>query len=53
MQKEIIRCHWCEKDDLYRQYHDHEWGRPVYADAKIFEFLVLESFQAGLAGTQY
>ncbi len=46
---EIIRCGWCEKDDLYRKYHDEEWGKPVYDDHKIFEFLVLESFQAGLS----
>ncbi|SFN39119.1 DNA-3-methyladenine glycosylase I [Chryseobacterium oleae] len=46
---EKIRCGWCEKDDLYRKYHDEEWGRPVYDDETIFEFLVLESFQAGLS----
>lgn len=45
----IIRCGWCEKDDLYRRYHDEEWGKPVYDDETIFEFLVLESFQAGLS----
>ena len=45
----IIRCGWCEKDDLYRMYHDEEWGKPVYDDETIFEFLVLESFQAGLS----
>jgi DNA-3-methyladenine glycosylase I len=44
-----IRCTWCEKDDLYRDYHDNEWGNPVYDDATIFEFLVLETFQAGLS----
>lgn len=44
-----IRCSWCEKDDLYRNYHDNEWGNPVYDDATIFEFLVLETFQAGLS----
>lgn len=43
------RCAWCEKDDLYRNYHDHEWGKPVYDDATIFEFLILETFQAGLS----
>lgn len=43
------RCAWCEKDDLYRNYHDNEWGNPVYDDATIFEFLVLETFQAGLS----
>ena len=45
----IIRCGWCEKDDLYRNYHDIEWGKPVYDDKTLFEFLVLESFQAGLS----
>ena len=44
-----IRCAWCEKDDLYRDYHDKEWGKPVYNDATIFEFLILETFQAGLS----
>lgn len=46
---EKIRCAWCEKDDLYRAYHDQEWGKPVYDDKTLFEFLVLESFQAGLS----
>lgn len=46
---EKIRCGWCEKDDLYRKYHDEEWGSPVYDDETIFEFLILESFQAGLS----
>lgn len=46
---EIIRCGWCEKDDFYRKYHDEEWGTPVYDDDTIFEFLILESFQAGLS----
>jgi DNA-3-methyladenine glycosylase I len=44
-----IRCAWCEKDDLYRAYHDDEWGKPVYDDAILFEFLILETFQAGLS----
>lgn len=44
-----IRCAWCEKDDLYRNYHDNEWGTPIYDDETIFEFLVLETFQAGLS----
>ena len=43
------RCAWCEKDDLYRKYHDEEWGKPIYDDETIFEFLILESFQAGLS----
>jgi DNA-3-methyladenine glycosylase I len=44
-----IRCGWCEKDDLYRNYHDNEWGKPVYEDQVLFEFLILETFQAGLS----
>ena len=44
-----LRCTWCEKDDLYRNYHDNEWGKPVYDDETIFEFLILETFQAGLS----
>lgn len=43
------RCAWCEKDYLYRNYHDNEWGKPVYEDDKLFEFLILETFQAGLS----
>jgi DNA-3-methyladenine glycosylase I len=44
-----VRCGWCEKDDLYRNYHDNQWGNPVYDDETLFEFLVLETFQAGLS----
>ena len=48
--KEKSRCGWLKVDDpLYRDYHDLEWGVPVYDDRKIFEFLVLESAQAGLS----
>ena len=47
--KTKVRCGWCEKDDLYREYHDQEWGNPIYDDATLFEFLVLETFQAGLS----
>ena len=43
------RCAWCLKDPLYIRYHDEEWGRPVHDDRRLFEFLVLESFQAGLS----
>ena len=46
---EVVRCAWCEKDDLYRNYHDQEWGKPIDDDETIFEFLILESFQAGLS----
>lgn len=43
------RCHWCTGDDLYEAYHDEEWGHPVYDDDTLFEFLILETFQAGLS----
>lgn len=47
--KNKTRCAWCEKDDLYRDYHDNEWGKPIFNDQKLFEFLILETFQAGLS----
>ena len=43
------RCGWCEGDPLYEAYHDTEWGVPVKEDGVLFEFLVLETFQAGLS----
>ena len=43
------RCSWCGNDPLYVKYHDEEWGVPVYDDDKLFEFLILETFQAGLS----
>ena len=43
------RCSWCGTDPLYVKYHDEEWGVPVHNDHKHFEFLVLESMQAGLS----
>ena len=43
------RCGWCKSDPIYLKYHDEEWGRFVNDDAKMFEFLVLESAQAGLS----
>ncbi|WP_282162036.1 DNA-3-methyladenine glycosylase I [Ulvibacterium marinum] len=46
---EIHRCGWCLGDDLYEAYHDYEWGVPVKDDDTIFEFLILETFQAGLS----
>ncbi len=44
-----IRCAWCNSSELYQKYHDEEWGVPVYDDQKLFEFLILETFQAGLS----
>ena len=49
MEKMEKRCSWCMGDLLYEQYHDQEWGVPVYNDLKLFEFLTLETFQAGLS----
>ena len=46
---EKIRCGWCGKDKIYQDYHDYEWGIPVYDDHKLFEFILLEGFQAGLS----
>lgn len=43
------RCAWCGNDELYMKYHDEEWGTPVFDDQKLFEFLILETFQAGLS----
>jgi DNA-3-methyladenine glycosylase I len=43
------KCDWCLGDPLYENYHDNEWGVPVYDDQKLFEFLTLEGFQAGLS----
>ena len=43
------KCAWCLGDPLYEAYHDHEWGVPVIDDQILFEFLTLETFQAGLS----
>ena len=43
------RCFWVSGDPLYIEYHDAEWGVPVYDDDRLFEFLTLETFQAGLS----
>ena len=43
------RCGWCGTDELYVKYHDEEWGKTVTDDKTLFEFLVLESAQAGLS----
>lgn len=47
--QEVKRCGWCVGDPLYEAYHDEEWGVPVLEDEKLFEFLTLETFQAGLS----
>ena len=45
----IKRCKWAGHEEIYQKYHDNEWGVPVYDDATLFEFLILEGFQAGLS----
>jgi DNA-3-methyladenine glycosylase I len=50
MEKSTLkRCAWCGTDPLYMQYHDEEWGKEVHDDKTLFEFLILESAQAGLS----
>jgi len=45
----VARCWWADSEDLYRRYHDHEWGRPVADDRLLFEKLTLEGFMSGLS----
>ena len=49
MSREVKRCQWVSNDPVYIEYHDNEWGVPVYNDDKIFEALLLEIFQSGLS----
>ncbi|MGD9371151.1 MAG: DNA-3-methyladenine glycosylase I [Desulfobacterales bacterium] len=44
-----IRCSWAGSDPIYVNYHDMEWGVPLHNDDKLFEFLILDGFQAGLS----
>ena len=46
---DLKRCEWPKNDPLYIKYHDEEWGVPVTDDKTLFEFLILETFQAGLS----
>ena len=48
-EKEKLRCPWSTKDDLYKSYHDEQWGVPVHDDGMLFEMLNLEGAQAGLS----
>jgi DNA-3-methyladenine glycosylase I len=45
----LIRCKWCDSSDLYRRYHDSEWGFPIADERLLFELLSLELFQSGLS----
>jgi DNA-3-methyladenine glycosylase I len=45
----LQRCRWCSDDPLYIDYHDQEWGKPLYDEAQLFELLCLEGQQAGLS----
>lgn len=49
MSKLFKRCSWCEGIDIYERYHDEEWGVPLHDEQKHFEFLLLETMQAGLS----
>ena len=45
----MIRCYWAQHDEQEAHYHDTEWGMPLHDDGKHFEFILLDSFQAGLS----
>ena len=47
--KSIYRCPWSLSSELMMKYHDEEWGVPIHDDRKLFEFMVLDTFQAGLS----
>jgi len=47
--EQLCRCEWAGNDPIYIDYHDNEWGRPIHDDNKLFEILILEGMQAGLA----
>jgi DNA-3-methyladenine glycosylase I len=49
MQPDTPRCFWTGNDSLMMAYHDTEWGDPVHNDQKLFEYLILDAFQAGLS----
>ncbi len=49
LEEQKNRCDWCLGDEIYVDYHDGEWGSPLYDDQKLFEFLLLEGAQAGLS----
>jgi DNA-3-methyladenine glycosylase I len=46
-------CEWPSNDELMLKYHDEEWGVPLHDDRKLFEFIILDAFQAGQAGRLY
>ena len=43
------RCEWSQNNEIYTKYHDEEWGKPLHDDRKLFEFMVMDAFQAGLS----
>ena len=47
--EQIHRCEWAGPDQIYIDYHDNEWGKPLHDDNRLFEMLILEGMQAGLA----
>ncbi len=48
-EKNLNRCDWCTGSTIYQNYHDQEWGVPLFDDRRLFEFLILEGAQAGLS----
>lgn len=48
-EEKINRCAWVNGDEIYKDYHDNEWGVPLHDDARLFEMLILEGMQAGLS----
>ncbi len=49
MKEHKLRCAWVTTESIYIDYHDQEWGKPIYDDQQLFEFLMLEGMQAGLS----
>ncbi|MEN8123044.1 MAG: DNA-3-methyladenine glycosylase I [Bacteroidota bacterium] len=49
MKQNLTRCEWTSNNPFNNEYHDNEWGVPVHDDQKLFEFLILDAFQAGLS----
>lgn len=47
--EQIHRCEWAGSEQIYMDYHDNEWGKPIHDDKKLFEMLILEGMQAGLS----
>lgn len=49
MEKNVKRCDWANKSLIEQEYHDQQWGKPIYDDKELFKMLILEGMQAGLS----